>query len=249
MMQLKMKGLKFPCPLHVLVDGPVEQNETEMIFEMVCKQELYDKTIHSVWLYLESGRTAVEETLKNNEFLNILQKNILIESSSLESTIGVLSILTRSDPVTFLLMGSYKLIIKLFQYQLKYSIYMMALDCLYSLISTHSSELILKLLEENDLLLFIILNGISKENDKEENELCGEMLKISLSCEGVRIKLSKDLHCLNNFLTHLNYIYQSILVDMNNHILLIRLCECIEYLTWDSSIKFIIESYYSGLLQ
>ncbi|EKE41898.1 hypothetical protein ENU1_040660 [Entamoeba nuttalli P19] len=248
MMQLKMKGLKFPCPLHVLIDGPVEQSETKMIFEMVCKQELYDKTIHSVWLYLESGKTAVEETLKNHEFLNILHKNILIESPSLESTMGVLSILTRNDPVTFLLMGSYKLIIKLFQYRLKNSVYMMALDCLYSLISTHSSELILKLLEENDLL-FIILNGISKENDKEENELCAAMLKISLSCEGVRRKLSKDLPYLNNFLAHLNYIYQSILVGMNNHILLICLCECIEYLTWDSSIKFIIESYYSGLLQ
>ena len=129
-----------------------------------------------------------------------------------------------------------------------YDVYLNILEFLYSAVLTQSLTILRPMIKQYNLLL-LLLNGISRENTLEENELCGEMLRICLSFREIREMLQESEKNLHWFLGNLDGLYKTMLVDMDNSIVLVSLCQCIDYLTFDESIKITIESHFMDLLQ
>ncbi|ELP85900.1 hypothetical protein EIN_134440 [Entamoeba invadens IP1] len=246
MMKMKMNNLKFPCPLHVLIDGPSEQTETDAVMRMLVSSDLYDKAIYSASIHIERCEDAVYDILKNKEILRNIDEHLVYTSTSLESTLIVLVQLTNIDPEPFLEMKSFNKVLQLLNYQMEYNNYLNILDCLDNFVSSHEPEVIISLIENN--LLDILIDGMNSDDDEEEWVLCGSILRECLSIEDVQNKLANSFETLWGFLVHLSQIYQNVLVKMQSHVFLICLCECIEHLTRNSEVSQIIRDKFPQLL-
>ncbi|KAL7715579.1 Uncharacterized protein QTN25_006976 [Entamoeba marina] len=248
MMKSKQMKLSFPLPLHVMIDGPVEEDEVELLLESVVHSSRYNRTIGTLFNHLTNNPESAKVIIKHDEVINVLIQQLTLSSDAIKPTIQTLSILSINHPNILLRNGCIDKLTQLVVDGIDYSTYLSTLDCFFNLVSTKNPNYILPLIDSG--VLSVILNGISNmDGEFEERDLCSEMLLICVSIDEVCLALTYSTPSLHDFLHQLSLVYQQVLIEMSCHVLLLRLCECIDNLSSNNIINTLIKSSYQELLQ